>query len=77
MGVWCAGARGGLALAGLWINHFAPLRLTGGLRYTYEDKRGSYDQTQVGARSLASLPASSVPQSFPALTIAAHCFARP
>jgi iron complex outermembrane recepter protein len=33
-----------------------PLDLTGGLRYTYEDKSGSYDQIQYGGQSLAGLP---------------------
>ncbi len=41
--------------------HVLPkLDLTGGLRYTYEDKSGSYDQTQTGGASLAGLPASEV-----------------
>jgi iron complex outermembrane receptor protein len=36
--------------------HLLPkLDLTGGLRYTYEDKTGSYDQFQVGGESLAGL----------------------
>jgi iron complex outermembrane recepter protein len=39
--------------------HILPdLDLTGGLRYTYEDKSGSYDQTQFGAAPLTGLPSA-------------------
>jgi iron complex outermembrane receptor protein len=41
--------------------HITPeLDLIGGLRYTYEDKSGSYDQTQFGAAPLTGLPAALV-----------------
>jgi iron complex outermembrane receptor protein len=35
------------------------LDLTGGLRYKYEDKSGSYDQTQFGGADLAALPVAT------------------
>ena len=55
VGVWCAGALGGLALAGLWINHFAPLRLTGG--HAHDTFRTAAIEPKVqAARWIAAAP---------------------
>ncbi len=40
--------------------HITPaLTLTGGLRYSYEDKQGSYNNSVIGGANISSLPAAS------------------